>query len=150
MRVDCSANAQQTLNIYYTVNTNHRFAPEDYITSDAFDEAIATAVMNVIETEVSDWGILDSDTNDTQLLTNTQYCIKVYARVRLTGTCDYDPGVNYGPMENCYPPEIDDYEFTSGAITDVDTYAALESAPPEVEDLWVEISEPDVEDIEIT
>lgn len=149
MIVGCSAYAQQTLRIYYTVNTNHRFVPEDYITSDAFDEAIATAVINSVETEISSWDIIDSDTNDTQLLTNTEYCIKIRATVRLTGTCDYDPGVNYGPMDRCYPREIRDYDFTEGEIKDVDTYGALESAPQVVEDLWVEIDDPDIDDIDV-
>ena len=149
MRENCTGRGSQYIKIFYTVNINYEFAPEQYITSEAFDDQIASAVMKAADVQIQDWEISNSDTNDTQLLTNTTYCIVVYAPLDLNGTCDYDPGVSYGPPEKCYPSEIDDVDFDEGMITDIDTYAALSGCPPVVDTLEVEIGEVDIDYSEI-
>lgn len=149
MREKCTGRGFQYIKIFYTVNTNYKFAPEQYITSEAFDDQIASAVMKAADVQIQDWEINDSDTNDTQLLTNTSYCIVVYAPLDLSGTCDYDPGVSYGSPEKCYPPEIDDVDFDEGMITDIDTYSALSDCPLVVDTLEVTIGEVDIDYSEI-
>lgn len=149
MRENCTGRGSQYIKIFYTVNTNYEFAPEQYITSETFDDQIASAVMKAADVQIQDWEISDSDTNDTQLLTNTTYCIVVYASLDLIGTCDYDSGVSYGPPEKCYPPEIDDVDFDEGMITDIDTYSALSECPSIVDTLEVIIGDVDIDYSEI-
>lgn len=133
----------QTVKIYYTVKKNRIFSEENYDCSEKFDENIAETIMHYLDGEVVDWEIVDSDTNDTELLTNNQYCITIRARVTCSGTCFYDPGRYEGPMEDCYPAEIDDIEYTDGLITGVYSQNMLEEKLPELDQISVEVSEPD-------
>ena len=139
-----SANEKQTIKIIYTVKTNREFHPEDYDTCEDFDDKLAELVMGEADGEIDDWEIEESDTNDTMLLTNTEYCILIRASVRVFGSCGYDPGRLYGPMEDCYPPEIYDVEYEEGMITSA--YVSpeyLSEVMPEIDELKVIVCDVD-------
>lgn len=140
---------RQKIKIYYTVKENMEFSPENYETSEKFESKIAETIMDNVDGEIIDWEIIDGDTNDTQLLTNTEYFIEISAKIRCYGTCYYDPGRLYGPMEDCYPPEIDDVEYEEGQITCVNQ-VIIEDLLPELDEIKVTIGDPDYDgEIEI-
>ena len=139
----------QDIQIYFTVKYNIAFSPETYDTVEAFENNIVEAVMDNTDGEVVSWEIVDSDVNDTMLLTNTEYCIEVSARVECRGTCYYDPGRSWGPPEACYPPEVDDVEYEDGMITSLNVGIVL-SEVPELSTVDIVAQDPAYEgDIEI-
>ena len=148
MRVSCSANGQQQLKINYTVSKDYTFSAVNAETPEVFDEMIAVAIINNADGEITDWNIISSDT-DTTLHVDHVYHIVVSAAVSLQGTCRYDPGRDWGPMEDSYPPEISNVYIDEGMITDVDTEYALESLSELISTIEVTIDDPEYDDIDI-
>ena len=153
MQVRCSGSGYQGIKIYYTVTKDYYFPSEIGKTVEEFEDKIATAIMDTADGEVSDWAIDASDECEIRedgLHPGVEYGIELSARVQLTGTCEYDPGRYYGPMEDCYPAEIYDVDLDEGAITDVDVWAAINALPGVFDDITAHIDDPDSDgDIEV-
>ena len=153
MQVRCSDAGYQRIEICYTVTKDYFFPSEIGETAEVFEDKIAAAIMDTADGEVSDWTIDESDECDIQvdgLHPGIEYGIIISARVHLTGHCDYDPGRYDGPMEDCYPAEIDDVDFDEGAITDVSIWDAVHMMPGVFDDITVTIDDPETDgDVEI-
>lgn len=131
------ATEHQTINIYFTLAYE----------CDSFDldTRIAEAVLDAADESVESWDIISSDfasDKHESLDANEEYYIKLKVQVRVEGTCDYDPGRNYGPMEDCYPAEVSDVDYDSGMITDVDESEVMDNIP-EISGITVVIDDVD-------
>ncbi len=78
----------------------------------------------------------------------TMVNIKVYAEFDIHGSCTFYPGKYYGPWEDSYPDEIDDYDYISGFATGCDvrhTLEVLSDFPTPIVNMDVTIDEPTYE-----
>jgi hypothetical protein len=115
-RCSFTANETQRVKIKFKLKEAYNYNAEDYDDDLSFD--IAKAFIDNCDGEVDDWEIWEDDLDVDSLQANKEYCIEIEAKVKVGGTCYFSPGRYDGPMEDCYPDEIDDVEYEEGVIGD--------------------------------
>lgn len=122
-----TANETQRVKIKFKLKEAYNYNAEDYDDDLSFD--IAKAFIDNCDGEIDDWEIWEDDLDVDMLQADKEYCIEIKANVSVGGTCYFTSGRYDGPMEDCYPDEIDDVEYEEGVIEDCNWDSFEEELP---------------------
>ena len=112
-----TAEDYQDIKVEFTVKYDNEFM--DQSDRDEYIDTFAEQLIDTLNDQVDAYEIVETNFDDT-LIKSEIYYIIVRVTISVAGTFTFYPGRDYGPPEDCYPDEIDDYEYTDGVITSCD------------------------------